>query len=125
MKPAYLVMAAAVILCGCSVYMASNKKGADFDTLNACRTKTCLIANGAQPLQISGLPTDTEAFKVLKAQGSTGRAVMHGVLDVATLGIWEIAGTPMEGAYNKDEYYGIRVTFDHGTENIKQISLAQ
>jgi len=105
--------------------MAASKKGADFDTLSVCKTKTCLISNGAEPLNIPGLPPDTEAFKVLKAQGSTGRAVMHGVLDLATLGIWEVAGTPIEGAYNKDAYYGIRVTFSHGTENIEQISLAQ
>jgi hypothetical protein len=29
-------------------------------------------------------------------QPSGGRAVMHGVLDVLTLGIWEVVGTPLE-----------------------------
>jgi hypothetical protein len=50
---------------------------------------------------------------------------MHGVLDVATWGLWEVAGTPMEGAFDKDKYYGIKVKFEVGTENIKEISLAQ
>ncbi|HYA76272.1 MAG TPA: hypothetical protein VED83_05120 [Burkholderiaceae bacterium] len=60
-----------------------------------------------------------------KAQGSTGRAVMHGLLDVATLGIWEVAGTPIESSYDKEKYYAIRVTYETGTENFKQIALAQ
>jgi hypothetical protein len=50
---------------------------------------------------------------------------MHGLLDVATLGIWEVAGTPMEGAYDKDKYYAIRVTYEPGTEDIKEITLAK
>lgn len=114
-----------VSVSGCSVYMAASKKGANFEDLSRCKTKTCLVSDGAEPLQVSNLPPNTEAFKVLKAQGSTGRAVMHGILDVATLGIWEVAGTPMEGAYDRNKYYGIRVTYEPGTENIKQISLAQ
>ena len=120
-----MVVCAAILVSGCSVYMAASKKGTDFEKVSSCKTKTCLVANDAEPLQVSGLPPDTEAFKVLKAQGSTGRAVMHGLLDVAPLGIWEVAGTPIEGAYDRDKYYGIRVTYEPGTENIKQISLAQ
>jgi hypothetical protein len=76
-------------------------------------------------MKVSGLSENTEAFKILKPQGSTGRAVMHGLLDVATLGIWEVAGTPMEGAYDKDKYYAIRVTYEPGTEDIKEITLAK
>jgi hypothetical protein len=30
------------------------------------------------------------------SEPSAGRAVAHGVMDVLTLGIWEIAGTPIE-----------------------------
>ena len=28
---------------------------------------------------------------------SAGRAIGHGVMDVLTLGIWEVVGTPVEG----------------------------
>ena len=117
-------MLTAMALTGCSVYMASSKKGTEFEDIHACKTKTCLMASGAEPLQIQGLPADTEAFKVLRAQGSYGRAFMHGLLDVATIGLWEIAGTPIEGAFDHNKYYAIRVTFESGTENIKQIALA-
>ena len=37
---------------------------------------------------------------------------MHGLLDVWTLGIWEVIGTPMEGYMNQSEYFTIRVTYD-------------
>jgi len=104
--------------------MASSKKGTDFEDLAACKTKTCILANGADPLQVQGLPPDTEAFKVLKAQGSYGRAFMHGLLDVATIGLWEVAGTPIEGSFDRNKYYAIRVTFEPGTENIKEIAVA-
>jgi len=50
---------------------------------------------------------------------------MHGLLDVATLGIGEVAGTPIESSYDKEKYYAIRVTYETGTENFKQIALAQ
>ena len=118
-------VAASLLLSGCSVYMASSKKGAEFDDLAACKTKTCLLAKGAEQLQIQGLPADTDAYKVLKPQGSYGRAFMHGLLDVATIGLWEIAGTPIEGAFDHTKYYAIRVTYEAGTENIKQIALAE
>lgn len=110
---------------GCSVYMAAKTEGTDFNDLADCKTKTCLIAKGAEPLQITTLPPDTEAYKVLKAHGSIARAVMHGVLDVATFGVWEVAGTPIEGSFDKNKYYAIRVSYAAGTENIQQISLAQ
>lgn len=104
--------------------MAASKGGTDFEDLSSCKTRSCLIANGAEPMEVKGMEKNTEAFKVLRAHGSTGRAVMHGLLDVATLGIWEVAGTPIEGAYDKKKYYAIRVTYDPGTENIKEIALA-
>lgn len=52
-----------------------------------------------------------ETYKVLMEQGSTGRAVMHGLLDVATLGVWEVAGTPIEGAAHKDKYMIVSVLY--------------
>lgn len=42
---------------------------------------------------------------------SAGRAVAHGVMDVLTLGIWEIAGTPIEAI--QGETYQATVAYDH------------
>lgn len=110
---------------GCSVYMAASKEGVDVETLNQCKTRACLVAYGAKPLKTTKLAPNTEVFKVLKPHGSTTRAVMHGLLDVATLGIWEVAGTPIEGSFDRDKYYLIHVVYVPGTEEIKQMALAR
>ena len=41
---------------------------------------------------------------------SGGRAVAHGVMDVLTLGLWEIAGTPIEAV--QGEKYEATLTYD-------------
>jgi hypothetical protein len=41
---------------------------------------------------------------------SAGRAVGHGVMDVLTLGIWEIVGTPIEAV--QGETYSATITYD-------------
>ena len=40
------------------------------------------------------------------AGAKAGRAVFHGVADVVTFGLWEVIGTPVEGAFsgNKTVY---------------------
>lgn len=116
-----------VNLSACSVYMASQKKGANVDELQACQTRTCLMNKGAvvvsQKANKEGTLTQ-ETFQVQKPTGSTARAVMHGGLDVATLGVWEMAGTPIEGVLNKPEKYGIKVNYKNDGETIKSIQLA-
>jgi hypothetical protein len=42
---------------------------------------------------------------------SAGRAVGHAVMDVLTLGIWEIAGTPIEG-FQGEKYRAIVIYGD-------------
>ncbi len=41
---------------------------------------------------------------------SAGRAVGHGVMDVLTLGLWEIIGTPIEAV--QGDKYELTVTYD-------------
>jgi hypothetical protein len=43
----------------------------------------------------NGMRTDTYEYE-LGNEPSAGRAVGHAVLDVLTLGLWEVAGTPIE-----------------------------
>jgi hypothetical protein len=43
-------------------------------------------------------------------QPSAGRAIGHGVMDVLTLGIWEIVGTPIEAV--QGETYNATITYD-------------
>jgi len=89
------------LLSGCSVGMAmSGKKSPD---LGVVKQKA---SRGEVELQL-GAPTKVSTLKnghVLNIyeyeignEPSTGRAIGHGVLDILTLGAWEIIGTPVEG----------------------------
>jgi hypothetical protein len=49
---------------------------------------------------------------------SAGRAAGHAVMDVLTLGIWEIVGTPIEGV--QGEKYTATIVYD---ENDKVVDL--
>lgn len=115
------------ILTSCSVFMAAKKEGVSIDQLSQCKTRPCLISKGAIPIDSKknngGILTE-ETYQVQKPKGSTSRAVMHGCLDVLTIGIWEVAGTPIEGSKGKKEMYSIKVHYEKG-ENIKAIELMQ
>jgi len=41
---------------------------------------------------------------------SAGRAIGHGVMDVLTLGLWKVVGTPIEGV--QGETYHATITYD-------------
>ena len=41
---------------------------------------------------------------------SAGRAIGHGVMDILTLGIWEVVGTPIEGFQGNK--YRLQITYD-------------
>jgi len=50
---------------------------------------------------------------------------MHGALDVATLGMWEVAGTTMEGVLSQPDKYGVLVKYAKNGEDIKSIQVIQ
>jgi len=62
-----------------------------------------------------------EVYRFKKERGSTVRAIMHGVLDVATWGLWEVIGTPIEGC-DTLEYFCIKVIYD-SNDNINSVLL--
>ena len=43
---------------------------------------------------------------------SVGRALGHGVMDVLTLGLWEVAGTPIEGIAANERVHQIMIHYD-------------
>ncbi len=121
-----LMLALSVPLSGCAVSRAASKEGVNIKDVLSCGTRTCLVARGAEPLP--GLKFDEAnigAYRVRKATGSTLRAVMHAILDVSTLGLWEIVGTPLEGALNRTQYYGLKVAFGADGETINRIQVAE
>ncbi len=91
------------------------------------KTRGCLLVNGG--IVISSKENENgdiinETIRFKKKKGSTPRAVMHGVFDVATMGLWEIVGTPIEGHVGKDEMFVLDIYYDKDG-NIKKAELVQ
>jgi hypothetical protein len=114
-----------VSLTACSVVMAAKGNGVNPKDLGNCKTRSCLIAAGAIPIDHT---TDkkgklnSENFRATMPTGSAARAAMHGLLDVGTLGIWEVAGTPIEAVKGKKTGYVVAVIYDQDGSTIKHIS---
>ena len=101
---------------GCSVYMAAKQPG---------KLNTSLFQQGTQRgllLAEFGLPVveeekDGKRVEIFKfTQGysggaKAGRAVFHGAADVLTFGLWEVVGTPAEGAFDGTDM-AYQVTYD-------------
>lgn len=106
-----------VFLNGCSVFMAAKHEGVEPQKVMECKTRSCIIAAGAEP--INKVSKNEETFKAQMPTGSTSRAVLNGTLDVFTLGLWEAAGTPIEGSLNKEEIYTFKVKYKDNLEDIE------
>jgi len=114
------------LLSGCSVFMAAQQKGVDVNVLAACKTRTCIMNHGATPIQTTKNKSGSiiaETFQAEIPSGSAARAAMHGVLDVATLGIWEVAGTPIEAIKGEKQNYSIKVTYASDENIINSMQL--
>jgi hypothetical protein len=115
------------LLSSCSVYLATTKKTGDVNMMFACRTRTCLINQGALPVQQKrskkGILTK-ELFKAHMPHNSDSRALMHGVMDCMTLGLWEVAATPVEAiALEKRGIYFFQVDYKEDGETIQKMDL--
>ena len=112
-------------LSACSVVMAANGSGVDPKELSECKTRSCLIADGPVPIdhvKNKQGKLSSENFRATMPTGSAARAAMHGLLDVSTLGIWEVAGTPIEAVKSKKTAYVIAVKYADNGSTIKQAS---
>lgn len=123
-RPGLCVCILFLMCASCSPYMASKQPGLKNTGLFATGTpRSELIAE-------FGTPTSSEAredgrhdiFRFRQGYSSgakAGRAIMHGVFDVFTLGLWEVVGTPIESAADgKDMAY--EVVYDPD-DRVKQI----
>jgi succinyl-CoA synthetase beta subunit len=108
----------------CSVIMASDRGGIGIGAVQSVRNRMQLLALGVE--SISSSKNDhgetVEVFKAMSERGSVARAFMHGLLDLSTAFIWELAGTPIESALDEKKYFSLKVTFD-AKEQIKKIEL--
>jgi hypothetical protein len=96
-----LVGCLAVALAGCSVGMAmSGNHNSDLGTVRVGATRGEVQMQLGSPVRTTTLPdgTRTDLYEYeIGNEPSAGRAIGHGVMDVLTLGAWEIIGTPVEG----------------------------
>ncbi len=105
-----------VHLAGCSAYMAANQPGQkDFTVLRQSTPRGRVIAELGQPINTemkNGERHDIYTFKNGYHTGvKAGRAVLNGVASVATLGLWEVIGTPAEGYLNGTDL-SVEVAYD-------------
>jgi hypothetical protein len=113
----------AVALGGCSVGMAMS--GSDNPDLGAVRvgaTRGEVQMQLGSPVRTTTLPdgTRTDLYEYeIGNEPSAARAMGHGVMDVLTLGAWEIIGTPVEGF--QGEKYQATITYGQD-DKVIQIS---
>ena len=101
---------------GCAAFMAAKQPGEKNESLFKIGTpRNLLLAEFGAPT-VSEIKNNHkyEIYKFTQGYSSgnkAGRAVLHGVADVLTLGLWEVIGTPTEGAFNGSEL-AYEVEFD-------------
>lgn len=89
-----------ITLAGCSVGMAmSGKKDPNLGGFQIGSTRGEVEQQLGSPISTTttaeGRRADLYEYEIGN-EPSAGRAIAHGVMDVLTLGIWEIIGTPIE-----------------------------
>ena len=114
-------------LTGCSVFMAAKQPGKlDTSLFKVGTPRGLLLAEFGLPIASEtrkGEKTEIFKFKQGYSGGAkAGRAVFHGVADVLTLGLWEIVGTPAEGAFDGDEM-AYQVSYDDDDKILEVIIL--
>jgi hypothetical protein len=117
----------AVALSGCAVYKASQNDGVSVKDIQRCQTKLCLLNIGMQRIdkhtEKNGQYVEIYRARIRKDGTNYLRAAGHGALDVATMGLWEVVGTPVEGAISNNRgYVTAKVTYANRTsDTIKNV----
>jgi outer membrane protein assembly factor BamE (lipoprotein component of BamABCDE complex) len=112
---------------GCSVYMAANQpEKKDVGVLKPGTTRSAVLAEFGTPIETSmrnGARVDIFTFTQGYSSAEKGaRAVLHGAADVLTLGLWEVAGTPIEG-YASGTKVSVEITYDREERVVKVVPL--
>lgn len=114
-------------LSGCAVYKAAQNDGVSVRDIQKCQTKLCFLSIGMQKVEQhtekNGQYVEIYRARLRKDGTNYIRAAGHGALDVATLGLWEVVGTPVEGAIsNSRGYVTAKVTYaSRNSDTIKHV----
>ena len=111
----------------CSVYMAAKQpEKKNIDLFRIGTPRSMLLAEFGLPV-VSEVREDGKKYEIYtfthgySGASRTGRAVFHGAADVITLGLWEVVGTPVEGAFDGTEM-AYEVRYDEN-DKIDQVIL--
>lgn len=109
---------------GCSVFMAAKQpEKKDTKMLVVGVPRAVVLAELGAPVSTvknGDETTDIFSFKQGYSKGAKfGRVVFHGVADVATLGLWELIGTPVESGFD-GKNIAYQVVYDKN-DNIKNV----
>jgi hypothetical protein len=101
---------------GCAPYMAATQPSAkNLELFRVGTPRNALLAEfGAPAVTEIRNGKQHEVFRFIQGYSTatrTGRALLHGVADVATLGLWEVVGTPAEAVFSGDQM-AYDVTYD-------------
>ena len=117
-----LFVANLVTISGCSVGMAmTGKPDPNIGVLSVGKDRGVVLLNLGQPAQTLASETGrTDVFHLERGnEQSVGRAAGHAAMDVLTLGLWEVVGTPIEG-FAGDEFT-VSVDYDQG-DKVKKVN---
>lgn len=101
---------------GCAVYMATNQpRLRNLAVLKPGTERDLVIAELGAPVISEAVEAGRkEIYTFIQGYGKltkAGRALFHGAADVFTIGLWEVIGTPLEGAFDGKKI-SVRIVFD-------------
>lgn len=111
-----LLFILSVIVSSCSICMAATKTGVRPQEVQTCATRYDFMK--LKPLVFSSETLENggrvEVYQYHIDKSSKARAVCHGVLDVCSCGLWELAGGATEDVIENhgDDYFQVRVSYD-------------
>ena len=114
-----LASLATMILSACSTVAAADKSGEKVNNVADCQTSACLkVLRTAEVVDEKQLENgDTQyLFRIQRRQGSYLRALAYGGAAVFTLGLSEVALTPLEGALQNENQMAVEAVCDANDE---------
>jgi hypothetical protein len=94
------------VLSGCSVYRAAQNDGVAVSDIKRCTTQICFLSHGMKVIDhhTDKNGHDVEIYRAVARKSGLNyvRSAGNAALDVATIGLWEIAATPIEGALSNN-----------------------
>ena len=123
----FLLMMVILFCTSCSVGMAlSGTKATDTSVFYNGAERSFVMAKAGLPeVSIQGKDGNwIDTYLIVKGnEPSAGRAIGHGVMDVLTLGLWEVLGTPIEVVAGMEDKSRFIVYYDEDQKivNVERI----